>query len=190
MHAQNKNHLSGSGPHETNLVFICDAIGEQESTAGIPFMGKSKDLFERAIKANDLTRNDFFATSCLKCSISGQPKPQELWFEICAKHLFYQLELIKPLVICTMGPISTRTILKEYRYKEQIKSMIEIHGQPILIRPKGRDVHHKRIKVPSFKFYLVPTFNLAAVDNYTKEQTVIDDVGVVKALINFKSILN
>lgn len=152
-------------------------------------MGKSKDLFEQAIKANGLTRNDFFATSCLKCSIAGKPKPSEGFFEICAKHLFYQLELIKPLVICAMGPIAAKVILKEYRYKEPVKSLAEAHGQPILIRPRSKVVNYKKIKVPSFKFYLVPTFNLAAVDNYTKEQVVIDDVGVAKALINFRTIL-
>jgi DNA polymerase len=181
--------LVGSGGVKSDIMFVSDAVGNSECNIGRAFMGKSNSVFEKALKTHGLTRQSVYATSCLKCSIESKSKVPEDLFKECAKHLFYQIELIQPKVICTMGPKSTKVILDEYRYKGQKEGMATLHGRPILITPKGRTVNHKRVNVPSFKLYLVPTFNPAAVDNFTIEQTIIDDVGSAVDIINLKSIL-
>ena len=190
LHSDTLPALVGSGNTKTEIMFVSDAVGNAECSTGRAFMGnKSQILFDRALKEHELTRQDVYTTSCLKCSIESKGKIPDGSFKECAKHLFYQIELIQPKVICAMGPRSTKIILDEYRYKEQKEGMMNLHGKPILIRPKGRTVNHKRVNVPSFKLYLIPTFNPSAVDNFTTDQTIIDDIGVAKTILNFKELL-
>lgn len=181
--------MFGQGDKDTNIVFISDAVGPIECDSGIPFSGKSKTIFDKALAANGLSRDRIYATSCLKCSIAGFKSIEEQWFAKCSVHLIDQLEIIKPKIICTMGPRSTKALLRAYNREEINEKFSDLRGNPILIMPKGKIVKRKRIMNPSFKFYLVPTENPALVDNLSIELAIINDLYIVKYIDNLKTLL-
>jgi len=158
---------------------------------GIPFSSKSRNIFEKALQAAELKREEIFATSCLKCSIEATKIIQERHFRICSDHLFRQLELIKPKVVCTMGPRTMKILLGNYKHKipERNEDEEDYHGKPIMIKPRRTVFNKKKIFLPSFKFYLVPTYNPAIVDNYSIEKKIISDVITAKKLLDIKELL-
>lgn len=181
--------LTGNGNENASIMFVSDAVGDIECETGIPFSGASKPIFEKALEANNIKRKDIYTTSCLRCSIRGVTDINLQWFSTCSKHLFYQLELIKPKVVCTMGKQSTKVVLAKYNLEEQHDMLAKLHGNPILVRPITKVINRKKVQVPSSKFYLVPTFNPAGIDNIAIEQAIISDVSVAKYIDNLKTFL-
>jgi len=179
----------GKGNHQADIVFVNEAAGQKESMTGQPFSGNSKETFECAIKANNLDINSIYMTTGLRCWPQNTNVNNSFWFKECLKHFIYQLETIKPIVVCTMGSLITRALFIYYRNINQNYKVAELHGNAYIIRPKKRRIKGRIMLIPSFKFYIVPTFNPADKSNSAVIQAIIEDVATVKRITELKSIL-
>jgi DNA polymerase len=101
----------GSGSPDADLLFVGEAPGEEEDRQGKPFVGKAGELLTRIIEAMGYRREDVYIANVLKCRPPGNRDPGPHEIERCSGHLWRQIDLIRPRVICALGGFAARTLL-------------------------------------------------------------------------------
>jgi uracil-DNA glycosylase len=100
----------GSGDSDADLMFVGEAPGFHEDKQGIPFVGQAGQLLESLLEEIALTRERVFIANVLKCRPPGNRDPLPGEIEACQGHLFTQIQLIRPVVICTLGNFATKLL--------------------------------------------------------------------------------
>jgi DNA polymerase len=100
----------GSGSATADLMFVGEAPGFHEDKQGVPFVGAAGQLLGKLLNGIGMTREDVFVANVLKCRPPGNrdPLPEEI--AACESHLFRQIELIRPLVVATLGNFATKLL--------------------------------------------------------------------------------
>ncbi len=151
----------GSGHLNADIMFVGEAPGEEEDLQGVPFVGASGQLLTRMIEAMGFQREDVYIANVIKCRPPNNrdPLPEEI--AKCEPYLIRQIELVKPVVICTLGRFAAQTLLKT------TDSMGRLHGRV-------------------FDYYgvkLVPTYHPAALlRNAQWKRPTWDDLKLVRNL--------
>ncbi len=114
----------GAGNANADLMFVGEAPGATEDKQGLPFVGQAGKLLDKLLAEIGLERGSVFIANVLKCRPPGNrdPRPQEI--ETCSPYLHRQVELIEPLVICTLGNFSTKLL------RGDPTGISRLHGQP------------------------------------------------------------
>ncbi len=102
----------GEGNPNAELVFVGEAPGADEDAQGRPFVGRAGQLLTKIIAAMGLKREDVYICNILKCRPPGNRNPLPDEIAACEPFLIRQLEAIRPRVICAMGSIAARALLK------------------------------------------------------------------------------
>src|ERR671919_2075219 len=97
------NVVFGSGNANADLMFVGEAPGQQEDVQGLPFVGRAGKLLDQLLEEVGLQREDVYITNVLLCRPPGNRDPQQDEIDSCERHLFRQVEIIKPLVVATLG---------------------------------------------------------------------------------------
>jgi uracil-DNA glycosylase len=100
----------GSGNADANLMFVGEAPGKNEDEQGLPFVGQAGRLLDQLLGEIGLTRGDVFVANTLKCRPPGNRDPHPVEIENCQDYLLRQVELIQPLVICSLGNFATKLL--------------------------------------------------------------------------------
>ncbi len=106
-----KNVVFGAGNINAKLVFVGEAPGHDEDLKGQPFVGRAGMLLTKIIEAMGLKREDVYICNILKCRPSGNRNPLPEEIAQCIGHLYKQIDLIKPDVICGLGKFASQTLL-------------------------------------------------------------------------------
>jgi len=133
VHSRNQL-VFGSGNREANLVFIGDSPGRDEDIAGLPFVGRSGELFDRMLAAIQLNRETVYLMNGVKCRPlhSRAPKPEE--FAQCERWLLAQLELLQPKLICMLGRVVAESLLKSQLSLAELRAgHFRFRGIPVLV---------------------------------------------------------
>jgi DNA polymerase len=100
----------GSGDADADLMFVGEAPGFHEDKQGIPFVGQAGKLLETLLEEIGLRRDQVFIANVLKCRPPGNRDPLPAEIESCQGYLFAQIQLIRPVVICTLGNFATKLL--------------------------------------------------------------------------------
>jgi uracil-DNA glycosylase len=100
----------GSGNANADLMFVGEAPGKNEDEQGLPFVGQAGKLLDKLLGEIGLTRADVFVVNVLKCRPPGNRDPAPVEIENCQDYLMRQVELIEPIVICTLGNFATKLL--------------------------------------------------------------------------------
>ena len=100
----------GSGNPDAAVMFVGEAPGFHEDKQGIPFVGQAGKLLDTLLGEIGLERSDVYIANVLKCRPPGNRDPLEEEIAACESHLFKQVELIRPQVICTLGNFATKLL--------------------------------------------------------------------------------
>lgn len=100
----------GNGDPDADLMFVGEAPGYHEDVQGVPFVGASGKLLGQMLEGIGLTREDVFVANVLKCRPPGNRDPQPAEIRECEPHLFRQVALIRPRMICTLGNFATKLL--------------------------------------------------------------------------------
>jgi DNA polymerase len=121
------NVVFGEGNPNTPMVIIGEGPGAQEDATGRPFVGRAGQLLDEALRENGITRRHVYICNVLKCRasiIEGEsvknrpPKLDEI--TACLPWLQQQLDIIKPLVILSLGAPSANVIIhKDFRMTKE-----------------------------------------------------------------------
>ena len=105
------NFVFGSGNSNARILFIGEAPGKNEDLQGRPFVGQAGKLLDDLLAGIGFTRDKVFIANVLKCRPPANRDPDLTEISICKQYLFEQIEIIDPVIICTMGRYSTQLIL-------------------------------------------------------------------------------
>jgi len=126
--------VDGTGHPDADLMFEREAPGFHEDKQGAPFVGQAGKVLERLLQTIGLSRPQVYIANVLKCRPPGNrdPLPEEI--EACEGHLFAQVELIRPKVVCTLGNFATKLL------SGQPHGITRVHGKPQPLRIGGVDL--------------------------------------------------
>jgi len=124
----------GSGDPDSNLMFVGEAPGYHEDRQGAPFVGQAGKVLERLLQTIGLSRPQVYIANVLKCRPPGNRDPEPEEIEACEGHLFAQVELIRPRVVCTLGNFATKLL------SGQPHGITRVHGRPQPRRIGGVDL--------------------------------------------------
>ena len=94
-------------------MFVGEAPGADEDRLGLPFVGQAGKLLDQLLQGIGLAREDVFIANVLKCRPPGNRDPAPSEIEHCRGWLSRQLELIEPVVVCTLGNFATKLLRGE-----------------------------------------------------------------------------
>ena len=137
----------GTGDPDANLMFVGEAPGFNEDKQGKPFVGQAGKLLDKLLDEIGMTRKDVFIANVLKCRPPGNRDPQPAEIEACEGHLFRQIELIEPRVICSLGNFATKLL------SGSPQGITKVRGTPQLREIGGRNVFLYPIFHPAAALY-------------------------------------
>ncbi len=137
----------GSGDPDADLMFVGEAPGFHEDKQGVPFVGQAGKLLETLLGEIGLTRAQVYIANVLKCRPPGNRDPLPDEISACETHLFKQVELIQPRVICTLGNFATKLLTA------QPYGITRVHGTPQRHRIGGVDLNILPIFHPAAALY-------------------------------------
>ena len=123
----------GSGSADAGIMFIGEAPGADEDRQGLPFVGKAGQLLTKIIEAMQLRREDVYICNMLKCRPPNNrdPLPEEI--ASCEPYLKKQIEIVQPVIICTLGRIATQALLKTTQSMGRLRGTLhEYEGIPVI----------------------------------------------------------
>jgi uracil-DNA glycosylase len=118
------NLVFGSGNADAQLMFVGEAPGFYEDQQAKPFVGRAGRLLDELLAEIGFDRSDAFIANVLKCRPPGNRDPLPDEVAECEPHLFKQIDLIEPRVVCTLGNFSTKLLAGDRR------GITKVHGQP------------------------------------------------------------
>lgn len=105
------NVVLGTGPFDSDIMFIGEAPGKDEDLKGVPFVGKAGQLMDKALMGIGINRKNIYITNIVKCRPPQNIDPQEIEMKSCMEYLESQINLVKPKVIVLLGRIALHAIL-------------------------------------------------------------------------------
>jgi uracil-DNA glycosylase family 4 len=113
----------GAGNANADLMFVGEAPGRTEDEQGLPFVGQAGQLLDTLLGEIGLERGDVFITNVLRCRPPGNRDPHPVEIERCQDYLFKTIELIQPVVICTLGNFATKLL------RHDTTGIMRLHGR-------------------------------------------------------------
>jgi len=156
----------GDGALDAEVMFVGEAPGYHEDRQGIPFVGQSGKLLTALLEGIGLRREDVFIANVLKCRPPGNRDPLPAEIRDCEPHLFRQIALIRPRMVCTLGNFATKLL------SGRPDGISRVHG------------HELPIEVAGHRLLLFPLFHPAAA-LYTRAMlsTLEEDFARIPALL-------
>jgi len=134
LHAGRTQVVVGNGDPTAELMLVGEAPGYHEDRLGVPFVGQAGKLLDRLLAGIGLTRADVFVANVLKCRPPGNRDPAPGEIEACESHLFRQISIIRPRLVCTLGNFATKLL------SGRPQGISRMHGREIRARIGDLDV--------------------------------------------------
>jgi uracil-DNA glycosylase family 4 len=119
--------VAGEGPKQPLFIALGEGPGRTEQAMGRPFVGPSGKLFERALKANNITREQIFVANSTLC-LPPHEKNDDMMKqarECCAPRLKQELAMFPGLPVLTLGAVGAQAMLGDKFKLGQIVSSLQ-----------------------------------------------------------------
>jgi DNA polymerase len=113
----------GAGNANADLMFVGEAPGRNEDEQGLPFVGQAGRLLDTLLGEIGLSRDQVFVTNVLRCRPPGNRDPHPVEIERCQDYLFRTIDLVEPVVICTLGNFATKLL------RHDPTGIMRLHGR-------------------------------------------------------------
>ncbi len=134
LYATRTNLVFGCGPADAEVMFVGEAPGAEEDKRGIPFVGRAGKLLDTVLSAANLPRREVYIANVLKCRPpeNRDPLPEEE--HACLPFLRRQIEIIEPKVICCLGRIAARALLRTKEPMKNLRGIVHsFRGTPLVV---------------------------------------------------------
>ncbi len=103
----NRGPTQWSGPLDSPVMFVGEGPGGVEDEYGVPLVGPSGKLLDKALWSVGLTRDRVYVTNIVKCRPRNNRTPTLDEGKICADmHLLHEIEMVNPGVIVCLGKVA------------------------------------------------------------------------------------
>jgi len=127
LHQTRTNVVFGSGNANADLMFIGEAPGAHEDRQGLPFVGQAGKLLDKLLGEIGLERADVWICNVLKCRPPDNRDPHPNEIDACHDYLRRQVDLIEPVVICTLGNFSTKLLTANHAGITKVRGTPQEH---------------------------------------------------------------
>ncbi|SDG15075.1 DNA polymerase [Halorubrum xinjiangense] len=103
--------VDGVGPTDADLLFVGEGPGATEDEEGEPFVGRSGDVLDEALRDAGLARADVRITNCVRCRPPDNRDPTTDELANCRGHLESEIERLAPELIVTLGKVPSEHLL-------------------------------------------------------------------------------
>ena len=103
--------VEGVGPTDADLLFVGEGPGANEDERGEPFVGRSGDVLDEALRDAGLARADVRITNCVRCRPPGNRDPSTEELANCRGHLEAEIDALDPELIVTLGKVPSEHLL-------------------------------------------------------------------------------
>ncbi len=117
----------GSGTPDADVMFIGEAPGREEDRQGLPFVGAAGELLTRMIESTGLRREEVYIANVIKCRPPSNRDPEPDEVASCEPYLVRQIEIVKPLVICTLGRFAAQALLKTTESMGRLRGRVFVY---------------------------------------------------------------
>jgi len=144
----------GEGNHQAKIMFVGEAPGLQEAKTGRPFCGAAGKILDWLLNSVSIKRENVYITNILKDRPPQNRDPQKEEIKVCIPYLERQIELIKPVVICSLGRYAMEFLMEKFRLENAIEPISKIHGKIFEVK-----IFSQSIKIIPFYHPAVATYN-------------------------------
>jgi DNA polymerase len=103
--------VDGVGPTDADLLFVGEGPGATEDEEGEPFVGRSGDVLDEALRDAGLARADVRITNCVRCRPPDNRDPTSEELANCRGYLETAIERLDPELIVTLGKVPSEHLL-------------------------------------------------------------------------------
>jgi DNA polymerase len=103
--------VNGVGPEDADLLFLGEAPGQYEDEGGEPFVGRSGDILDEALRDAGIARADVRITNCVRCRPPENRDPHREELANCKGYLEQELTIVDPDLVVTMGKVPSQHLL-------------------------------------------------------------------------------
>ena len=103
--------VNGDGPADADLLFVGEGPGATEDREGRPFVGRSGDVLDEALRDAGLARADVRITNCVRCRPPENRDPHAEELANCRDHLDAEVRAVDPTLIVTLGKVPSEHLL-------------------------------------------------------------------------------
>jgi DNA polymerase len=103
--------VNGVGPGDAELLLVGEAPGRKEDEGGEPFVGRSGDVLDSALRDCGLARSDVRITNCVRCRPPENRDPTAEELENCRAYLEREIDGVDPTVIVALGKVPAEHLL-------------------------------------------------------------------------------
>lgn len=138
LHETRTQVVAGAGSPDAKVMFVGEAPGYHEDKQGIPFVGAAGKLLDKLLAGIGMSREDVYIANVLKCRPPGNRDPLQGEIDSCERHLFRQVAIIQPRLICTLGNFATKLISGRPDGISRVHGcelQMEVGGQSVLLYP-------------------------------------------------------
>ena len=158
LHLTRTKVVFGAGNADAALMFVGEGPGANEDAQGLPFVGRAGTLLQTLLGEIGLGREDVFICNVVKCRPPGNRDPHPGEIESCHHFLRAQVELIEPVVICTLGNFATKLL------RADPTGISRLHGQAEVRTLDGRTVRLLPLYHPAAALYAPATLETLRAD--------------------------
>jgi uracil-DNA glycosylase family 4 len=151
----------GVGNPEADLMLVGEAPGFHEDKQGYPFVGQAGKLLDQLLGGIGMSREDVYIANVIKCRPPGNRDPQPDEIEACERHLFRQVELIRPKLVGTLGNFATKLL------SGKPTGITRVHGQEQEVVLGGNQVLLYPLYHPAAALY-TPAMLSVLQDDFTR----------------------
>lgn len=121
LHETRTQGVFARGNPRADLMFIGEGPGREEDEQGLPFVGRAGQLLDLMLTAMGMERDEPYITNIVKSRPPDNRDPRADEVAACWPYLERQIELVCPVVICTLGRPATNTLLDTTRAMGQLR---------------------------------------------------------------------
>ena len=104
--------VNGVGPVDADLCFVGEGPGEREDEQGEPFVGRSGEVLDDALRDRGRSRRDVRIVNCVRCRPPDNRDPHSEELANCRPYLEREIDLADPELIVTLGKVPAQHLLE------------------------------------------------------------------------------
>ena len=143
--------IVGDGPINAKTILIGEAPGYNEDLQSLPFVGAAGKLLNEILNEAGIERDSVYITNVVKCRPPNNRKPRDDEIRSCSPYLEFQLSIIKPKVVITLGNVATTQVLKKFGILA--RKIGEIHGKKFRVNTLFGEVTIMPVYHPAAAIY-------------------------------------
>ncbi len=113
LHQSRKQPICGRGNASADLFFILLAPTQSDDESGELCDGEANALFSKMLSAIEISIDDVYVTSLLKCSVPAVHTVSPKEIQSCNSYLQQQLQLIQPRLVVVLGEVANQCLFQK-----------------------------------------------------------------------------